>query len=85
MTMATLGTDGPVSVRGRELHRAHLSNTPGCVRVATFVRYSSNGVLQRILVVVSVQIEHAVDLSRISHDTHPCGRRPDDALRNDVR
>ena len=71
-----IGHPGPVSVRGRELHRTHLTDTAGDVRALAVVRDSRDGLRQVVFVVVRVQVDPADDVGGISHDAHPSIVRP---------
>ena len=75
---------GAVSVFGRELHRTHVVDTTSGVRALSLVRDTRDGVHQLSLVVVRVQVQRVYDVSRISHDAHPGGGRPDVKLGHDV-
>ena len=79
-----VGNPGPVSVRGRELHRAHVPDTAGRVRAPAGVGDIRDGPHHSCLAVVRVQEERVDDISRISHDTHLSGGRADGTLINDL-
>ena len=79
-----VGYRGPVSVHGRELHRAHLSDTAGRVRALAGEGDIGDGPHHSCLAVVRVQEEPVDDISRISHDTHLSGGRADGTLINDL-
>ena len=77
-----VGYPGPVSVRGRELHRAHVPDTAGRVGAMAVIGDIRDGLHHSCLAVVRVQEERVDDISRISHDTHLSGRRADGTLIN---
>ena len=79
-----VGYPGPVSVRGRELHRAHVPDTASRVRAIAGIGDIRDGLQHSCLAVVCVQVERVDDISRISHDTHLSGGRADGTLINDL-
>ena len=79
-----VGYPGPVSVRGRELHRAHVPDTAGRVRALAGEGDMRDGLHHSCLIVVRVQEERVDDISRKLHDTHLSGGRADGKLTNDL-